>query len=140
VEFARSLHQDGCENIAHYPRDKIACADIVSLNLNAMDFDLPAGNIVAIFFNPFTVDVLDQAAQRIEDACRAAPRSVYIIFANSNRLPVFAARPAFRRFKPDLLDRIRLATMAPCLSSSSPFGLRPTRKYSGVKLSRCAKK
>jgi hypothetical protein len=129
VEFAHSLHQDACENIAHYPRDKIACADIVSLNLNAMDFDLPAGNVVAFFFNPFTVDVLEQVAQRIENACRAAPRSVYIIFANSNRLRVFAARPAFRRFKPELLDRIRLATMAPVPIEFFSVGLRAIRKY-----------
>ncbi len=95
VEFARSLHQDACENIAHYPRDKIACADIVSLNLNAMDFDLPAGNIVAFFFNPFTVDVLEQVAQRIENACRAAPRSVYIIFAQQQSPAGICGSPSF---------------------------------------------
>src|SRR5712692_318667 len=129
VEFAHSLHQDACANIAHYPRDRLACVDIVSLNVNAIDFDLPAGDIVAFFFNPFTADILDQVAQRIEDGCRAAPRSVFIIFANSNRLPGFAARPAFRRFKPDLLDRIRLVAMAPGpieFFSVSPSSLNPS--------------
>lgn len=113
VEFARSLHDDACENIACYPRHRLACRDVASLNLNAVDFGLPDGNVIAFFFNPFTGDVLDRVAQRIEDACRASPCSVYIIFANTNRLPLFAGRPAYRQLTPALMHRIRLAATAP---------------------------
>lgn len=113
VEFARSLHRDACRNIVDYPRTRLACHNIVSLNVNATDFDVPDGNVVAFFFNPFTNDVLDCVAQRIEDASRASARSVYIIFANANRAPLFADRPAFRPFAPSLTNRVRLAVLAP---------------------------
>lgn len=113
VEFARRLHQDACENIAHYPRERLACLDVASRNLNAIDFDLPDGNVVAFFFNPFTYDVLDRVAQRIEDACRASARSVYIIFANGNRMPLFVDHPAFRPFRPSMIHRGRLAAVTP---------------------------
>jgi hypothetical protein len=49
VEFARSLNRDACENIAHYPRSRLECLDIPSLTLNATEFDLPPGNVVAFF-------------------------------------------------------------------------------------------
>jgi hypothetical protein len=112
VEFARSLHNEACENIAHYPRDRLACHNIESLNLNAIDFDLPDGNVVAFFNNPFTGIILDRVAQRIEDACRTSSRSVYLIFVNSNHASLFAGRPAFRRFTPNVMRRIWLAAMS----------------------------
>lgn len=113
VEFAHSLHQDACKNITYYPKTKLVCGDVVSLNVNAIDFEFPDGNIVAFFFNPFTEDILDRVAQRIEQACQAERRSVYIIFANSNRLPLFANRPAFRPFSVSMMSRVLLAATAP---------------------------
>ena len=60
VEFARNLHRDACENIAHYPYSRLACRDFVSLNVDAIEFDFPPGNIIAFFFNPFGGDILDK--------------------------------------------------------------------------------
>ncbi len=113
VEFARSLHNEACENIADYPRGKLVCHNVKSLNLNAIDFDIPDGNVVAFFYNPFTGTILNQVAQRIEDACQGAARSVYLIFVNSNHVPLFAGRPAFRRFTPNVMRRIALAAISP---------------------------
>jgi hypothetical protein len=71
------------------------------------------GNIVAFFFNPFTDDILDRVAQRIEHACQTERRLVYIIFANSNRLPLFANRLAFRPFRVSMMHRVLLTAVAP---------------------------
>jgi hypothetical protein len=109
VEFSRSLHNDAEENIISYPEEKLASLDVISLNTNAVDFDPPEGNFVAFFYNPFTGDILDRVADRIEAACRASPRDVYVIFANSDRVPLFVDRPSLKRFKPSLLRRVWLA-------------------------------
>ena len=134
VEFAHSLHRDACRNIADYPRGRLACHDIVSLNVDAADFGIPDGNVVAFFFNPFTNNVLDRVAQRIEDACRASARSVYVIFASANPARLFARHPAFRPFVPSLINRLRLAALAPfpmeffCVSSASVLSSDSARK------------
>lgn len=69
VEFAGNLHRDACDNIAHYPQERLKCREVVSLNVNAVEFDMPDENFVAFFFNLFTGDILDRVAQRIERAC-----------------------------------------------------------------------
>ena len=113
VEFSRTLHQEACLNIASYPDRNLACGDIASLNTNAVDYDLPDGDCVAFFFNPFTGEVLDDVASRIEACCRAAPRTVYVIFANSDRVPLFTSKPSFRRFKPRGFPAALLRALAP---------------------------
>lgn len=113
VEFSRSLHEEACENIAYYPKSEIACSDVAAVHGNAVDFDLPDGNCVAFFFNPFQGQVLDAVAGRIEAACRQAPRRIHVIFYNSKRIPLFTNRPAFHRRIPALAHRIKLAALSP---------------------------
>lgn len=109
VEFSRTLHTEARENIDNYPRHLLSCADNVALNLDARHFELPAGNIVAFFFNPFLGTVLDQVAANIERAAREANRKVYVIFANTTGAALFPGRPAYRRIHPRGIARLKLA-------------------------------
>jgi hypothetical protein len=108
VEFSRTLHAEACENIQGYPRDRMACLENVSLNLDARDFVLPAGNVVAFFFNPFLGAVLDDVAKNIEDAVHGTGRTVYVIFANTTGAALFPGRPAFVRIRPRGFARLKL--------------------------------
>ncbi len=109
VEFSRTLHAEARENIENYPREMLSCADNVVLNLDARNFELPAGNIVAFFFNPFLGTVLDQVAANIERAAGEVNRKVYVIFANTTGAALFPGRPAFHRIHPQGIARLKLA-------------------------------
>lgn len=109
VEFSRSLHAEACENIANYPSQRLACREVTSVHQNAVAFELPAGNVVAFFFNPFMGNVLTRVTERIEESCRTTPRKMKIIFVNRNRTPLFPGRPSFRPIEPPRIERLKLA-------------------------------
>lgn len=109
VEFSRALHEEAVENLALYPREKLACSDIQAVHANAAEFALPDGNLVLFFYNPFTGLVLDKVADAVEAAARRSKRHIYIIFANSDRVRLFEGRPAFQKFYPTMGRRALLA-------------------------------
>lgn len=109
VEFSKTLHAEALANIANFPNNKLACRDNTALNLDAREFSLPGGNIVAFFFNPFLGVILDCVAQNIEDAARQSKRSIYVIFANTTGADLFPSRPAFKRIHPRGFARVKLA-------------------------------
>ena len=114
IEFSGSLHRQALDNIACYPDEKVICRQIDALHLNAIDFAPPDDkNFVAFFFNPFSPEVLDRVADHLERASLRLPRSRFVIFANSNRLPLFRDRPAFHRLRLPLLSRIQLRWLSP---------------------------
>lgn len=109
VEFSKTLHFEALANLAAYPAQNIACRDIRFVNGDARDFELPEGNVVAFFFNPFLGAILDRVAQNIEDAARTPGRTIHVIFANTTGADLFPGRPAFRRIKPRGMARLKLA-------------------------------
>lgn len=109
VEFSKTLHAEALANLAGHPQDRLLCRDNTSLNLDARDFKLPSGNVVAFFFNPFQGAILDRVAENLEDAARASERTIHVIFANTTGADLFPGRPAFRRIYPGGLARLKLA-------------------------------
>jgi hypothetical protein len=77
MEFSESPHDQALENIVNHPRQRLACTDIaytdiVSRNVNAVNFGPPAGKFAAFFFNPFPLAIVDQVAEQLQAAARAA--------------------------------------------------------------------
>ena len=113
AEFSRPLHQEACENIRNYPREHLACTDIASFHANALDFDLPDGDWVAFLFNPFAEDVLRRVAQRIVESRRGSSGRAYVIFGNSDRMPVLRNVPGLKRIHPRGPHALLLKALAP---------------------------
>jgi hypothetical protein len=113
VEFSRSLHQEACENIRNYPREHLACTDIASFHANALDFDLPDGDWVAFLFNPFAEDVLRRVVQRIVESRRGSIGRAYVIFGNSDRMPVLRNVQGLKRIHPRGPHALLLKALAP---------------------------
>jgi hypothetical protein len=113
VEFSGPLHQEACANIRSYPRELLACIDIASVHINALEFNLPDGDWVAFFFNPFTEDVLQRVAQRVVESRRGSSRRAYVIFGNSDRMAVLRNFPGLKRIRPRGLPALLLKTLAP---------------------------
>ncbi|NVO16281.1 MAG: hypothetical protein HXX10_19800 [Rhodoplanes sp.] len=111
VEFSATLQAEACDNIAAYPRDRLACRDLQVVHMNAADFVPPAGDLMLFFYNPFTATVLDAVADRIEAASQTGPRAIRIVYVNAARMALFWGRPAFRRLPIPLAARARLALL-----------------------------
>ena len=113
IEFSRVLHRQACDNIRNHPREHLACTEIASFHTNALEFDFPEGDWVAFFFNPFPEDVLYRVAQRIVDSARVSKGRIYVVFANSDRLPIFRKIPELKRIYPRGPHAMLLRALAP---------------------------
>lgn len=111
VEYAASLCVEARENIAACPPDRLACRDVSVVHMNAADFELPAGDLVLFFYNPFGLDVLERVADRIAEAAAREPRAIRIVYVNPRRWALFAGRPDFRPLAIPLAARAKLALL-----------------------------
>lgn len=107
LEFSRRLHQQAVDNIAA-SKLKLPCHDIQAVNIDAVEYEPPNGNLVAFFYNPFDERVLDRVAERLLAAGAKGKRAAFVIFANSTGMPLFAGRPEFVPVKLRFKDRLRL--------------------------------
>lgn len=82
VEFSHALHQAACENISTFRSTHQRCRDVRSVCQNAVDFELPAGPVVAFFFNPFDAVIMSQVLGNIEQSINDDLREVVCIYHN----------------------------------------------------------
>lgn len=82
VEFSEQLHRDATANIEKYPADQLKCTDIASICADAAKFDIPDGNCVLYFYNPFGPELLEIVLSRATEAARARGDRLTVIFYN----------------------------------------------------------
>ncbi len=73
VEFMPDLHVTACQNVAG--RSQIECRQ-----MDARDFEFPAGPLVVYLFNPFPEPVFAAVLERLECSWRDSPRPVYVAY------------------------------------------------------------
>lgn len=78
VEFSEELHCKAEQNIARYRRRN--AGEVTAVHADATRFDLPPGDLVLYFFNPFAHAVLQQVLANIDAALRAQPRKVILVY------------------------------------------------------------
>ena len=78
VEFSAELHCRAEQNIARYRRR--TASEVTAVHADATRFDLPPGDLVLYFFNPFAHAVLQQVLANINAALRAQPRTVILVY------------------------------------------------------------
>lgn len=90
VEFSPALHAVAERNIDAYRGTRV-CASIKNLQMNATDFEPPAGPTVFFFFNPFKGRMLETVCSNIERTVASAPdRDALVIYYHTeSRHPVF---------------------------------------------------
>jgi hypothetical protein len=88
VEFAPELDRVARENLRTY-RGEVKCRDIDLVCGDALEFDLPQGPVVCYFYNPFEGEIMSRVVARIADSYRAAPRDVYVLYANPRHRDVW---------------------------------------------------
>ena len=82
VEFATELHEIACQNIRRYRSKTQRCKNVKSLNLDAIEFDVPLTPLVLYFFNPFRPPIWIPVLQRLQRSLDSQPRDVILIYEN----------------------------------------------------------
>ena len=80
VEFATELHEIACRNIQRYRSKTRKCKDVKSLNVDAVEFELPLKPLVLYLFNPFRPPVLIPLLQRLQRSLNSHPRDVTLLY------------------------------------------------------------
>jgi SAM-dependent methyltransferase len=82
VELAPALHEVAERNVAAFCRRRTHAACIELHCGDAVDLEIPDGNVFLSFYNPFGEVVLRKVAANIERAYRARPRQMVIAYRN----------------------------------------------------------
>lgn len=84
VELSLQLHNIAMENINKWRSIKKKCCDIVSINVNAVEFELPDGPLVLFFFTPFLGPIFGEIVSKINDKIKNNNCCITIIYYGSN--------------------------------------------------------
>lgn len=85
VELSSQLHKIAEENIRKWKSIKKGCGDIVSINVNAIEFKLPDEPLVLFFFTPFLGSVFAEIVIKINDYLNRTKHPITIIYYGSNK-------------------------------------------------------
>jgi len=80
VEFAQELHNAAVQNghkTAHLPKRQ---APLQFDCMDAANYEIPDGNLVCFFFNPFEAPVMNKVIANLMESLRGKPRECYLIY------------------------------------------------------------
>ena len=80
VELSEQLAQTTRGNIASCRREKLRCQQIHCHQGDAGEFDLPDGDLLLYFFNPFDDVILARVLERVERAFQSSPREIVVVY------------------------------------------------------------
>lgn len=80
VEFSPELHRIAEDNIRRYTSPAQRCRDIRSVCADAATFDLPQGDCVLYFNNPFAEPVFTRVLDNVRAAHERARPKIYVLY------------------------------------------------------------
>jgi predicted RNA methylase len=70
---------------------------------NALEFDVPKGNLVVYMYHPFQKELMSQMVKRLENALETGVTHLFVVYHNPVFGELFDASPAFTRWFADTL-------------------------------------
>lgn len=113
AEIAEELYDDCLLNIAQYPRSLMKCRDVECLHLSAMHLNVPDGETVFFFNNPFNQDMLERVAREIVSAYKRDPRRCYVVCVDIGAHRLFEETGIFRQIQLPWRQRLKIAVFSP---------------------------
>jgi hypothetical protein len=98
LEIALELHREAKHNISRYHHPSQRCAIIESVNIDALEYAFPEGNLILYLFNPFLPEVLKKVLMNLESSWAQRPRHVIVILVNPAFGSVVEERPFLRLY------------------------------------------
>lgn len=113
VEFSGRLHAEAECNIANYPAERLGCRDVRSVCIDAAEYQLPEGDCILYFFNPFSADLIDQVVTRALETAQSRQSRVILVYYNPVHITTMAGHRRLRRRSISLFDRLKLKLLSP---------------------------
>jgi SAM-dependent methyltransferase len=85
LEFAPELHAIAIENLGRYRSHAQKCENIASVNVDFLDFALPAGPLLLYFFDPCHLRVFKRVIERIGQSLARDPRPLTLAYVAPRR-------------------------------------------------------
>lgn len=82
VELLPQLHAIAERNLQHFGHNTRQAGEVVSLCMDARQFDFPSEPLVVFLFNPLPEPALQQVMARLGASLDARPRTAYAIYHN----------------------------------------------------------
>ena len=123
VEFSEGLHREAERNIAGYPTDRMACGDVKSWNIDAANFELPDGDCILYFFNPFGAVLRDHVVSTALDRAQSRNSRIILVFYNPVDLQSLVRQERLQRRTIPLPYRLKLKVLSPY--PAEVFELKP---------------
>ena len=125
VEFSHELNAVAADNILKYPASRRVCQDVSTLQMDAIDYQFPSGNLLVFLFNPFGETVLRGVLANLESALLREERSVWIVYFNAVCVRLIDESGLFSRVEiSDTFVAFKhepgIGTAMPALSESTP--------------------
>ncbi len=80
IEFSPELHAVAENNIRRYRSATQKCVNIRSINLDFVDFTLPAEPLVLFFFDPCRARIIGDVVKKIGQSLRQSPRPLLVAY------------------------------------------------------------
>ncbi len=96
IEIAQHLHQIACDNVARYASPTQRCKTITPLHVDALEYELPASNLVLYFWEPFSETVAEPFIERVVHAIETKGIEVRLLFLRAP-FDVMAQTPRLHR-------------------------------------------
>jgi SAM-dependent methyltransferase len=99
VEMRKELHERAVYNLRRFQNSNSKCPQVECLNLNALDYTFPEGNLVVYFFNPFGREVMEKVLRRLSASMEQQPRDVVLVMSYPEAASVVDAMPQFQSWQ-----------------------------------------
>ncbi|MEP7154369.1 MAG: class I SAM-dependent methyltransferase [Betaproteobacteria bacterium] len=106
VEFSPVLHKIAEANVDRFKKQNPGASPIVLRCQDAATFEIPPGDLVCFFYNPFDQTVMAKVLANIEKACAESPRRVVVAYRNPLYADVFDKFPFLRETRSTSTYRI----------------------------------
>lgn len=125
VEFSPQLNAVAVQNILKYPASRRVCQDVSTLQMDAIDYQFPPGNLLVFLFNPFGETVMKGVLANLESALLREERSIWIVYFNAVFARLIDESGLFRRIEiSDTFVAFQhepgIGTAMPAISESTP--------------------
>jgi SAM-dependent methyltransferase len=97
VELLPQLHAAARRNIEEFATQETECRDVVSMCMDAADFEFPPEPLVLFLFNPLPEPALEQVLNRLGQSLDRHPRTVYAVYHNPVLEHVFSNDARWQR-------------------------------------------
>ena len=87
LEFSRELHETAEANVERFTKTVTGCRNIRPLHADVTRFDIPCGNSVLYFNNPFSEEVMAAVIRNIEKAHQQGQGTIYVLYQQLKNEP-----------------------------------------------------